>query len=193
VFVDKPSSGVSKDPKPVQPILKREDERDSDDGTLWQVPFRKQLTIDTGSKALISGQAASKKPPTSPLRPNKVTWTLRPSTEEIIPCLDDYFPDHDVDKPIIDTIASGVSYTTQLEQAVPSGFHPLQSKQRHRKSIKAVAAERALRIGASKIIPRARVTKLWGSKMEEVGSSPETTYSPPDAANQKCMDSISIS
>jgi len=87
----------------------------------------------------------------------------------MIPRLEDFFPHHDVDKPVIDSAPSGGSSPTQPEQAVPPAFPPPARKQRHKKSIRVAVAEKAFKVSATaQDMLRRRSTKLWGSKVEEV-------------------------
>ncbi|EJD03987.1 uncharacterized protein FOMMEDRAFT_121406 [Fomitiporia mediterranea MF3/22] len=105
----------------------------------------------------------------------------RPRPEEITDHLEAYFPDHDVDKPLIDSTSGGSSPTA----AEPSGRGFQSSaadkdkKSRHKKSIRLVASEAkkkidsTLRADASALSSnlRRRNTKLWGGKLEEVTAS----------------------
>ncbi|KAI5123627.1 hypothetical protein M0805_003441 [Coniferiporia weirii] len=113
------------------------------------------------------------------IKTSQNTWAYRPYPEEISERLDSFFPDHDLDKPVID---SGGSSPTAAEPAVPGFQNPSVDKDRrskHKKSIRIVAAEhkkkndRASRSDSSTLssIMRKRSTKLWGSKLEEVTTS----------------------
>ncbi|OCB88556.1 hypothetical protein A7U60_g4259 [Sanghuangporus baumii] len=113
------------------------------------------------------------------IRASQKTAMSRPLPEEITDHIEAYFPDHDVDKPLIDS-SSGGSSPTAVE---PSGraFQNSSSDKdkkssRHKKSIRYVASEAKRRIdqslrGDSSSISsnlRRRNTKLWGGKLEEV-------------------------
>lgn len=113
------------------------------------------------------------------IRASQKTAMSRPLPEEITDHIEAYFPDHDVDKPLIDS-SSGGSSPTAVE---PSGkaFQNLPSDKdkkvsRHKKSIRYVASEakkridQSLRGDASCVTNnlRRRNTKLWGGKLEEV-------------------------
>ncbi|CDO73492.1 hypothetical protein BN946_scf185013.g127 [Trametes cinnabarina] len=101
-----------------------------------------------------------------------VTWAPRPPPEVMYERLEEYFPEHDLDKPVIETPSGGTSPTTTEAPAVPAP----QQKFKHKKSIRHVAAEhkrqldRTSRGDESTVAPlsRKRNTKLWGSKLEEV-------------------------
>ncbi|KAI0375277.1 Pkinase-domain-containing protein [Pilatotrama ljubarskyi] len=100
-----------------------------------------------------------------------VTWAPRPPPEVMYERLEEYFPEHDLDKPVIETPSGGTSPTTTDAPAVPP---PQRFK--HKKSIRVVAAEhkrqldRTSRGDDATIAPlsRKRHTKLWGSRLEEV-------------------------
>lgn len=92
--------------------------------------------------------------------------------------LDTFFPDHDLDKPVIDTTSGGTSPTTAEPTVVPQPA-PADKRSRHKKSIRVVAEEhkqkmidRSSRIlsttAAANNMLRKRSTKLWGSRLEEV-------------------------
>ncbi|OSC99472.1 Pkinase-domain-containing protein [Trametes coccinea BRFM310] len=101
-----------------------------------------------------------------------VTWAPRPPPEDVYERLEEYFPEHDLDKPVIETPSGGTSPTSTEAPAVPAP----QQKFKHKKSIRHVAAEhkrqldRTSRGDESTVAPlsRKRHTKLWGSKLEEV-------------------------
>lgn len=110
----------------------------------------------------------------------------RPNPEDVYERLDAYFPQHDLDKPVLDATSGGVSPTSgdapvhfsPPTVAPPSAYPPPQLRTRHKKSIRVVAAEHKKRIDRTSRLPsavadvaRKRSTKLWGSKLEEVTSS----------------------
>ncbi|KAG8904975.1 hypothetical protein FRB99_000934 [Tulasnella sp. 403] len=122
------------------------------------------------------------------------TWAFRPSAEDVYDRLQDFFPNHDLDKTFIEpapAISSGSgSPTTEIPP--PMAISPPPSnpnKFKHRKSIRYVAEERkkALdRINAGKeptskaaAVARKRSTKLWGSKVEEVTPGQARSTIPP--------------
>ena len=114
------------------------------------------------------------------------TWAVRPSAEDVFERLQEFFPDHDIDKPVFDPlqVKGGVpsslpSPTTEVIQPIPAAVSQLKdNKYRHRKSIRFVAEEgkKALEKARSAKEPTARAaalarkrsTKLWGRKVEEV-------------------------
>lgn len=127
---------------------------------------------------------------------NNVTWAFRPRAEEMYDKLEEYFPDHDLDKPLIES-TSGGSSPTAAEPAIPAfqgSSADKDRKFRHKKSIRIVAAEHKKKIDHTDSSPansmlRKRSTKLWGSKVEEVTTSqlPNIPSLPesPTAANPK--------
>ncbi|THG99911.1 hypothetical protein EW026_g2548 [Hermanssonia centrifuga] len=101
------------------------------------------------------------------------TWAPRPPPEEVFESLQEYFPEHDVDEPVIDASSGGASPTS----AEPNPLPQTDRKFKHKKSIRVVAAEHKRRIDrTSRMEPnvnnhtilRKRNTKLWGSRLEEV-------------------------
>lgn len=135
------------------------------------------------------------------------TWAFRPPAEEMYDRLEEYFPDHDLDKPVIE---AGGSSPTTIEQGapalstIPSANSAVtldkDKRFRHKKSIRLVAAEHKKKIDRTSRCPdptalstiHRRNTKLWGSKLEEVTSSqgkhgvlPPPPDSPPGSAKPK--------
>ena len=104
------------------------------------------------------------------------SWAPRPPAEDVYDRLEDFFPEHDLDKPVIEA-GSGSTSPTAAESAVTQvqSAHPPESPEkkggiRARKSIRYVAEDFKKRIDrkASAYANMKRNTKLWGSKMEEV-------------------------
>ena len=94
---------------------------------------------------------------------------FRPSVEEVYNRLGDFFPEHDLDGPMIEATSSGTSpMSAEVTQPPPT----LDGRKR-KKSIRLVANERDWKPnrapGANTL--RRRSTKLWGSKVE-----PERTF-----------------
>ncbi|KAG9006735.1 hypothetical protein FRB93_008467 [Tulasnella sp. JGI-2019a] len=128
------------------------------------------------------------------------TWAFRPKAEEVYDHLQDFFPDHDLDKTFIDPISGGISPVDSPPLPVPTSAK--ENKFRHRKSIRIVAEERKKALDRISTtgkdqsantkaanIARKRSTKLWGSKIEEVtpgqmkvGLMPTVPESPTGAA-----------
>jgi mitogen-activated protein kinase kinase kinase len=91
--------------------------------------------------------------------------------------LEEFFPEHDLDKPVIEASSGSGSPTTGDNPPVP----PLADKDRPekalvkaKKSIRIVAEEHKKRIDRTSraenfaSVLRKRSTKLWGSRLEEV-------------------------
>ncbi|KAH9947148.1 Pkinase-domain-containing protein [Amylocystis lapponica] len=103
------------------------------------------------------------------------TWAPRPPPEDVYERLEEYFPEHDLDRPVIETPSGGTS-PTATESPTPHRF-------RHKKSIRVVAAEHKRRIDRTShadassvsVALRKRNTKLWGSKLEEVTAGQPNT------------------
>ena len=108
------------------------------------------------------------------------TWAPRPPPEAVLDRIEDYFKDHDLDRPVIEMPSGGTSPTTTENPILV----PHRSK--HKKSIRVVAAElkkRASRMESSvPAVLRKRNTKLWGSKVEEVTTEAEVPPLPSEAS-----------
>ena len=121
------------------------------------------------------------KPPTKPpstfgAHPNNRTSVFnedfRPAAEEMYDRLGDFFPEHDLDEPVIEASSGGTS-PTSAEAAQP---FPTPDRRKHKKSIRVVANEHKRKLDRTSRITsmnnanmlRKRSTKLWGSKVEEV-------------------------
>ncbi|KIO31656.1 hypothetical protein M407DRAFT_67775 [Tulasnella calospora MUT 4182] len=110
------------------------------------------------------------------------TWAFRPIQEDVLDHLQDFFPDHDLDKPFIDQvqIANEGLPSPAGESLPPPVPQPIsrEAKFKHRKSIRFVAEERKKvleRVGSAREpsakaanLGRKKSTKLWGIKVEEV-------------------------
>ncbi|KAG5647644.1 hypothetical protein DXG03_008997 [Asterophora parasitica] len=108
------------------------------------------------------------------------TWAPRPPPEDVYERLEEFFPEHDLDKPVIEANSGGTSPTTAEPPAVlapPVAAPPEKVRIRGKKSIRIVAEEhkklidrtsRANPTTSYSNIIRKRSTKLWGSKLEEV-------------------------
>ncbi|KAK0232980.1 MAP kinase [Armillaria fumosa] len=178
-----------------------EDDSDSDhadSGTWMKKPH---LTVDTTpstipSVAIQSAQSSgSQSTPMSSSQATKLktrgrgsTFTdTRPPPEDVYERLEEFFPEHDLDKPVIEANSGGTSPTTAEPVAEvspepasiampPIPLLPEKSRVKGKKSIRHVAEEHKRRINrnskadssfASSVL-RKRSTKLWGSKLEEV-------------------------
>lgn len=97
---------------------------------------------------------------------------FRPPAEEMYERLGDFFPEHDLDEPVIEASSGGTS-PTSAEAAQP---FPTPDRRKHKKSIRVVANEHKRKLDRTSRIAsannanmlRKRSTKLWGSKVEEV-------------------------
>jgi len=106
------------------------------------------------------------------------SWATRPPPEDVYERLEEFFPEHDLDKPVIEAHSGGTSPTATEPAVVPVAPIPAVEKHRHRgkKSIRIVAEEHKKLIDRTSRgdpksysnIMRKRSTKLWGSKLEEV-------------------------
>lgn len=107
------------------------------------------------------------------------TWAPRPPPEDVYERLEEFFPEHDLDKPLIEASSGGTSPTTADAPAALAPLVPVPpdktSRIKWKKSIRIVAQEHKKLIdrtsrgdSSSFSVLRKRSTKLWGSKVEEV-------------------------
>lgn len=120
-----------------------------------------------------------------------MTWAPRPPPEVMYEKLEEYFPEHDLDKPVIEAPSGGTSpITTEAPAAAP-----VNPRFKHKKSIRVVAAEHKRQMDRTSrgddstaigLSSRKRHTKLWGSKLEEVttelGRGPSSSTSTSDSS-----------
>lgn len=107
------------------------------------------------------------------------TWAPRPSPEDVFDRLEEFFPEHDLDKPVIDANSGGTSPTTDHPYGISHDERERLTGVRGKKSIRIVAEEHKRRIDrTSKVestyssnMMRKRSTKLWGGRLEEVTTS----------------------
>lgn len=121
------------------------------------------------------------KPPTKPqssynMHPNNrisvFNEDFRPPAEEMYERLGDFFPEHDLDEPVIEASSGGTSPTS----AEAAQLIPTPDRRKPKKSIRVVANEHKRKLDRTSRITsannanmlRKRSTKLWGSKVEEV-------------------------
>ena len=106
------------------------------------------------------------------------TWAHRPPPEDVYDRLEEFFPEHDLDKPVIEANSGGTSPTA----ADPShGIAPNDRERinnvRGKKSIRIVAEEHKKRLDRTSRAESSygnllrRSTKLWGGHVEEVITS----------------------
>jgi hypothetical protein len=118
------------------------------------------------------------------------SWASRPNPEEVLDRLEVFFPDHDLDKPVIEASSGGTSPTVAENSPAPlpyNGKPPPDKRSRHKKSIRVVAEEHNLRqdrtsrlqSSSAANVFRKRSTKLWDSRVEEVTPGQITSGMPP--------------
>lgn len=118
------------------------------------------------------------------------SWASRPNPEEVLDRLEVFFPDHDLDKPVIEASSGGTSPTAAENPPAPlpyNGKPPPDKRSRHKKSIRVVAEEHNLRqdrtsrlqSSSAANVFRKRSTKLWDSRVEEVTPGQITLGMPP--------------
>ncbi|KZW00471.1 Pkinase-domain-containing protein, partial [Exidia glandulosa HHB12029] len=106
------------------------------------------------------------------------TWNVRPPAQEVYEHLEDFFPEHDLDKPLLESATGGGDSPATPVSATAAQPSPLTrggAGMKHRRTIRHVAREgKKILDRTSKIespqaaMLRKRSTKLWGTKVEEV-------------------------
>lgn len=103
------------------------------------------------------------------------TWAPRPPPEDVYERLEEFFPNHDLDKPVIEASSGGTSPTAAEQTMIPPPAMNDKSRVKSKKSIRIVAEEHKKRIDRTSradasisTVLRKRSTKLWGSRLEEV-------------------------
>ncbi|KAF7975173.1 hypothetical protein HWV62_10365 [Athelia sp. TMB] len=125
---------------------------------------------------------------------NERTWAPRPTPEEVYERLEDFFPERNLDEPVIET-GSGVGYSTATKISVPLSEQDKSDKngiRKAKKSIRIVAEERKKKIDrTSHAIDlssiRSRSTKVWGNRLEA-----EFTPEPPNAEHARALYAPSL-
>jgi hypothetical protein len=117
------------------------------------------------------------------------SWAPRPPPEDVYERLEEFFPEHDLDKPLIEASSGGTSPTTVDPPAVPtppvSAAPDKTTRIKTKKSIRIVAQEHKKLIDRTSQgdpssysnVLRKRSTKLWGSKLEEVTTAQVKSHS----------------
>ena len=149
------------------------------------------------------------------------TWAPRPPPEDVYERLEDFFPNFDLDQPVIEASSGGTSPTLAENAPVPplpandkrvpdkAGADPSthdKSRIRAKKSIRIVAQEHKKRIdrtsradssSAMSNVMRKRSTKLWGSRLEEVTRErpvmPQPAPDSPSSAPKRRCSACNIS
>ncbi|KAK0506336.1 MAP kinase [Armillaria luteobubalina] len=201
---DKTSSFANSEPSLKMPSTEfsySEDDSDSDhadSGTWMKKPHLKVDTTQSTIPSVTIQSAQSSGSQSTPMSSSQTTklktrgrgstfTDTRPPPEDVYERLEEFFPEHDLDKPVIEANSGGTSPTT-AEPVVevspepasivmpPIPLMPEKSRVKGKKSIRHVAEEHKRRINrnskadssfASSVL-RKRSTKLWGSKLEEV-------------------------
>ncbi|RIA83200.1 hypothetical protein C1645_473403 [Glomus cerebriforme] len=135
----------------------------------------------------------------------KESWVVRPTAEDLFEQLEQYFPGHDLDKPIVDANGSSVQQSNNNEesQSVPTVPEKPGGKIQRGKSIRAAAREAHEReqrekkernkkvvgvfntIIAKQRLSRKPTTKLWDKKIVYVPSHKKPC--PPDVPPGECV------
>jgi hypothetical protein len=106
------------------------------------------------------------------------TWAHRPAPEDVYDRLEDFFPEHDLDKPVIEANSGGTSPTAADQTyGIPQNDRERIGGVRGKKSIRIVAEEHKKRLDRTSRAESSygnllrRSTKLWGGQVEEVTTS----------------------
>lgn len=147
------SASSSKDspvPKPKPPAPRNDRYSDSDSDSDVGTSYWKKLPQDFGQSSTaknIPRKSQRKSNRISRIESKRDSAWARPFVEDVYQHIDEFFPDHDIDKPII---GAGVAENNRAK----------------RKTIRMVAEERLGSKSAARV--GRRHTKLWGSHTQEV-------------------------
>ncbi|KAF9244615.1 kinase-like domain-containing protein, partial [Melanogaster broomeanus] len=119
------------------------------------------------------------------------TWARRPPPEDVYDRLEEFFPEHDLDKPVLEANSGGTSPTAADPiVGISANDRERLSGVRGKKSIRIVAEEHKKRLDRTSRAESSygnllrRSTKLWGGYVEEVTTSQKKqTMSKPIADN----------
>lgn len=105
------------------------------------------------------------------------TWAHRPPPEDVYDRLEEFFPEHDLDKPVIEANSGGTSPTAADPAYGITSNDRERINVRGKKSIRIVAEEHKKRLDRTSRAESSygnllrRSTKLWGGHVEEVTTS----------------------
>ncbi|EGO05229.1 hypothetical protein SERLA73DRAFT_174256 [Serpula lacrymans var. lacrymans S7.3] len=164
---------------------------------------RPPLTVDTNSGTAMATRVTQADPAKFPLPPTyavprqrprtprdhkrrtfeDVTWAPRPPAEDVYNRLEEFFPGHDLDRPVIEASSGGTSPTAVEHPSIAApAFDRDKVLVKGKKSIRIVAEEHKKRIDRTSRaessysnINRKRSTKLWDSRLVEVTTSQSKT------------------
>jgi hypothetical protein len=135
---------------------------------LSQGPSPSSLRAGVGSQRMQMGQRSERAEAPEP------SWGSRPDPGGIMELIEQYFPDHELDKPVIEASPGG---TSPMATELPF-FAPAQDRRQRKKTIRIRARERmsqrrkdsdlASDDSFANKLARKRSTKLWSSRVEEV-------------------------
>lgn len=124
------------------------------------------------------------------MKTSQSAWAPRPLPEEISERLDTFFPDRDLNKPVIDLGGASSLAGKSVIPGLRNVSVDKAKKSKHKKSIRVVASEHHKKnepglpsdSPTMSSVTRKRNTKLWGSKLEEVTTSQISSVLPiPDS------------
>ncbi len=131
-----------------------ETDSDEDPGTLL-IPISQPSTTAPAQQPALKPLNGAK-PSLSPLKSNfrkDEAWLVRPAAETVYERLDQYFPDHNLDEPMIDAASPTDSSESRPLESQVSADPPLAKDQKKENQA---------------ALLRRRSTKLWGSRVEEL-------------------------
>ncbi|KAG1784045.1 kinase-like domain-containing protein [Suillus placidus] len=111
------------------------------------------------------------------------SWAHRPPLEDIYDRLEEFFPEHDLDKPDLEDSRGTSSTSVEQTYGIPNIVDRDKALVQPQKSIRNVAEEHKKRIdrgnsrddpSANTVVWQKKNIKVWGSHIEEVGTSSQT-------------------
>ncbi|KJA29403.1 hypothetical protein HYPSUDRAFT_196763 [Hypholoma sublateritium FD-334 SS-4] len=133
----------------------------------WAKPPPHSATSSRRRPSLPQTPSEQNRPVSPPSIPQKqspaFSGVTRPDDRQVLRHMTVYFPDHDLDEPLV---SSPMDPVFTLNQQSDAAFNTIQARQFTRKSIKSIAEEQMNRdLGAPRKRPQ---TRLWDSNIEEI-------------------------
>lgn len=135
----------------------------------WAKPPPHSATSSRRRPSLPQTPSERNRPVSPPIIPQRqsaaFSGVTRPDDRQVLGHMKDYFPDHDLDEPLVSSPMDPV-FTSNQESEAAADFNTIQTRQFTKKSIKSIAEEQMNRdLGAPKKRPQ---TRLWDSNIEEI-------------------------
>ncbi|KAG2044939.1 kinase-like domain-containing protein [Suillus americanus] len=107
------------------------------------------------------------------------TWAHRPPSEDVYERLEEFFPEHDLDKPSIEDSRGTSPTSVERSYGIPNIVDRDKALKQAQKSIRTVAEQHKKRVSggdpsAGTMVLRKKNTKLWGPRIQAVNTPSQT-------------------